>query len=346
MLTIGEKLAKARQEIGLSIEDVAYETHIPPTTVLNIESDDFSAFPSVAYARSFIRKYADYLDIDVTPAMTALDSGVTRLGENELMEEMKKTIRKDSRFRLESRPKAVRRKLGPRRRAPLLLNAILFAVVAALGVFYFLGFNAATPEEAKSEITRGIQRAIPFGEDGSAPVEPTAQEVEAPAVAVADDLLLPENPIARPVEQEVLPAPELVEKEEIALEPSAETPAETPATSTPEIAKPVVQWEVDRARPRPLAPAVVASRGEGEEEASATIDAPAIRRMPAIEIEDEFDPVVPIQSADLPALQQAREEPSAILRPAGTDPARREDSGTTGSADAPALRAVPMANSR
>ena len=75
MPTIGQKLGKARRSRDLSIEDVAHETRIHPNMILCIEEDDFSHFPSVAYAKSFIRKYSDYLEVDISSEMSALNSG-------------------------------------------------------------------------------------------------------------------------------------------------------------------------------------------------------------------------------------------------------------------------------
>lgn len=346
MLTIGEKLADSRQRHGLSIEDVAYETHIPPTTILNIESDDFSGFPSVAYARSFIRKYADYLGIDISPAMRTLESGVSRLGENPLMEEMKKTIRKDRRFRLERRPKAVRRKLDARRRAPLLLNAMIFVIIGALVIFYFLGFNASSPEEAKSEITKGLQKANPFSEEEMAAPTIVQDETDAQAQE-SDGLNIPENPLAADsVAASTRPSlrPARLDAEEISLaesDPPLETPSGTPVAQPiappspgtsppivtedePTIEKPRVDWDVDQSEPRPLAKDTVAVKPKTESD-SETIDTPAARTTPELEMEAQFDPVSPIQSSDLPALRQALEEPTAVLRPAGTDPARKEE---------------------
>ena len=185
MGTIGEILGDARRDSGLSIEDVAHETHIQPGTIRSIEEDDFSTFPSVAYAKSFIRKYAEFLDVDLSNALEALNSGVTvRLGDNELMDEMKRTIKKDRRFRLEKRPKAVRRKLDKPGSAPILLNLILFALIAALAVFYFLGFNTNNAEEAKQEITKGLQKANPFADESE--TEPSGKSDDSSAIASVD----------------------------------------------------------------------------------------------------------------------------------------------------------------
>lgn len=382
MFTIGETLAEARREAGLSIEDVAHETHIHATTIRNIELDDLSMFPSVTYARSFISQYADFLDVDISDAMQALNSGFTiRLGENELMDEMKETIQKDSRFRLERRPKSVRRKLEKPGGAPLFLNLILGALIAALAVFYFLGFDASSPEEAKTEITKGLQKAIPFGADGS---EPGAGDVTEANARSDDGLGFPENPLADtktgtdparatlkpaglPATANSQPAPGgSTSPAATAATPPAAAPATPPSSGEDrsrldgsredEIAKPDVKWAIDSSQPKPLARV-----------STPTADAPAIRKTPDLEIEADFTPP-PIQSVDLPAMRRISREPAATLRPAGTDPARPDakaqtkakakarpgaaesTDGSTSAGDIPtgeipAVRAIPVARS-
>lgn len=183
MPTIGQKLGETRREKGLTVNDVAHATRIHPNMILSIEEDDFSKFPSVAYAKSFIRKYSGHLGVDLSAAMEHLNSGTTvRLGDNELMGEMKKTIKKDSLFRLERRPKGARRRTEKPGGAPLFLNFILFALIAALAIFYFLGYNASTIDQAKSDIATGLN--LPY--TPSAPAPATDSPAPAPAaVAVA-----------------------------------------------------------------------------------------------------------------------------------------------------------------
>lgn len=230
MPTIGQKLGKARHSRGLSVEDVAHETRIHPNMILCIEEDDYSQFPSVAYARSFIRKYSDYLEVDVSAAMTALNSGVTvRLGENELMGEMKSTINKDHRFRLERLPKGQRRRPEKPGGAPLFLNFILVCLIASIVVFYFLGYNASTPEEAKSGISKGLQMANPF----AGKVDATT--VADPVATVPDGAAL-EVPSAdpAPAEEVAINKPEVTVRFEDTL---AEAPAPSPsAGENPEVA--------------------------------------------------------------------------------------------------------------
>ncbi|MDF1859860.1 MAG: helix-turn-helix domain-containing protein [Verrucomicrobiales bacterium] len=363
MVTIGEKLAEARLEAGLSIEDVAHKTHIHPTTIQNIELDDLSMFPSVTYARSFISKYADFLSVDLSSAMQALNSGFTvRLGENELMDEMKQTIKKDRRFRLERRPKSVRRKLEKPGGAPLFLNFILVALIAALAVFYFLGFSASTPEEAKSEITRGLQKAIPFSEEGPVDAGTVAGTNGSIQTTIDDGLNLPENPLK---EKPAAETPQRATLKQVDLSRTGETTPEPPSSpvvtpTTPHavppgppmplasssssdgIRKPNVNWGIDTAKPKPLAKPVT-SPGNA---------VPAVRKTPRFKIEPDFTPP-PIQSADLPAVRKVLDEPAAVLRPAGTDPTKREEparrkpsDGSTATQGEVPVRATPVARTQ
>lgn len=181
MPTIGEKLEETRLRHGYSVEDVAHETRIHPNMIIRIEEDDFSQFPSVAYAKSFIRKYSEHLGVDLGDAMETLNGGVMRLGDNELMGEMKKTIHKDRRFRLERTPRALRRRRSDKPAgAPLFLNLVLGTLIVSLGLFYFLGYNAPSAQKAKEEIARGLGIELPPAPpQAAAPATPTAPEASA-----------------------------------------------------------------------------------------------------------------------------------------------------------------------
>ena len=233
MVTIGQKLGDARREAGLSVEAIAHDTKIHSTMIRAIEDDDFSMFPSVAYARSFISKYASVLGIDLSDSLKALNSGVTlQLSDHELMGEMKNTIKKDSRFRRERTPRALRKprfKAGGR---PLLLNLILVTLIGAMAVFYFLGFHAHSPEQAQENITKGLQGANPFdGEEEELPEFPLAKEIEQPSDSgpARPQLTYVDGDIEKPevdLELDDRPQPsEAITKAETPALPLRETPA-------------------------------------------------------------------------------------------------------------------------
>ena len=330
MATIGQKLAKARRDAGVSIEDVAHETHIPAHTVRCIERDDFSSFPSVAYAKSFLRKYADFLAIDIDRAMEALNSGVTlRVGDSELLGEVHKARRKERRFRFRGRSKGGRRRFGMPGGTPIFLNLVLGSLIAALAIFYFLGFNASTPEEARSDIARGLRKANPFMDE-----ELFAEELAGLEGQVGADGIL----VARPLEGSTPP-----ENEGIIEPPPRPLSASSAATARADVPKPKVDWQVEDAPPSGLF---------GTEPAAG--QALRARSTPGLELETELAPPS-MRNAELPDTAGANEE-TADLRPEGTNPGRlirrdpdqEQEGNEEGAEDRERvpLRAVPVARAQ
>jgi cytoskeletal protein RodZ len=62
--TLGKQLAQKREQDGMSVEDVAHRTRIPANVLRCLENDDYSHFPNIVYARSFLRMYSAHLDVD------------------------------------------------------------------------------------------------------------------------------------------------------------------------------------------------------------------------------------------------------------------------------------------
>lgn len=63
MESIGSKLAQARAEKGVSVEQAARDTHISKRFIDAMEAEDFDQFPGEAYLLGFLRNYAGYLDL-------------------------------------------------------------------------------------------------------------------------------------------------------------------------------------------------------------------------------------------------------------------------------------------
>lgn len=63
--TIGQRLKKAREARYLTLEKASEETRIRKIFLQSLEADDFSAMPSAAQGRGFLRNYADYLELDI-----------------------------------------------------------------------------------------------------------------------------------------------------------------------------------------------------------------------------------------------------------------------------------------
>lgn len=71
LIQIGSYLQEARQEQGLSIEQIASKTMIQGRLLRAIESGDLDALPEAIYVRGFIKRYAEFLGLDGNEAAHA-----------------------------------------------------------------------------------------------------------------------------------------------------------------------------------------------------------------------------------------------------------------------------------
>src|SRR5438874_2323942 len=70
---LGKKFQEARRARNLTLDEAARMTKIRPARLAEIEADDFSQFPSLAYAKGFLLIYGKFLDIDVTLYVEAFE---------------------------------------------------------------------------------------------------------------------------------------------------------------------------------------------------------------------------------------------------------------------------------
>lgn len=77
-LSPGAQLAARREELDLSIVQVASHLNLAPRQIQAIESDNYSALPGMATARGFVRSYAKLLKVDATPLLERIAKETTR----------------------------------------------------------------------------------------------------------------------------------------------------------------------------------------------------------------------------------------------------------------------------
>ncbi len=70
---LGKKFQEARRARDLTLDEAARMTKIRPARLAEIEADDFSQFPSLAYAKGFLLIYGKFLDVDVTPYLDSFE---------------------------------------------------------------------------------------------------------------------------------------------------------------------------------------------------------------------------------------------------------------------------------
>ena len=71
---LGKKFQEARKARGLSLDEAARLTKIRQSRLAEIEADDFSNFPSLAYAKGFLQIYGKFLEVDVSPYLDTFET--------------------------------------------------------------------------------------------------------------------------------------------------------------------------------------------------------------------------------------------------------------------------------
>jgi cytoskeletal protein RodZ len=137
-------------------------TKIRPARLAEIEADDFSQFPSLAYAKGFLLIYGKFLDVDVTPYLDAFEDSerVTVDGYSYLQENRpEKPV---------SAPVIRRRRpttASPQRISPM---PLIFGVLVLV-----IGFSVM-------KLILNVQRLAPGKGESTAQVSPSASPVPSP----------------------------------------------------------------------------------------------------------------------------------------------------------------------
>ncbi len=72
-MSIGETLARARHQAGLSVAQVSEQTRIRPLIIRGVEADDYSMCGGDFYARGNIRDIAEVVGTDSEPLIEEYD---------------------------------------------------------------------------------------------------------------------------------------------------------------------------------------------------------------------------------------------------------------------------------
>lgn len=71
--TLGERLRAVREEIGVNLERVARDTGIQLAYLQALETSSYGQLPSVVYARNFVKRYAEYLQLNPLSVLQLFD---------------------------------------------------------------------------------------------------------------------------------------------------------------------------------------------------------------------------------------------------------------------------------
>ena len=195
-INIGHSLRRRRQELNLSVEEVAHKTKIRKTYILAIEEERFEELPGKVYIVGFLQNYARFLGISAQPLVQDFHA-----------------ISESAPERTSSRPELRAATLRSRRRGPFgrILLGLFFLVAVGVAVFYSAEILEMVKPSARQQTSeRETERSQARPEEGSgASVQPSdladsgpsattdAGQVpppEKPEISTAGDIKLPSIP--------------------------------------------------------------------------------------------------------------------------------------------------------
>src|SRR6266446_1259870 len=154
---LGKKFQEARRARNLTLDEAARLTKIRPLRLAEIEADDFSQFPSLAYAKGFLLIYGKFLDVDVTPYLEAFEDsehvtvdGYSYLQENHAPKQVSTPVVRPSRHD----------RISP---MPLIFGVLVLVI----------GFSVM-------KLILNVRRLAPGKSESTAQVSPSASPVPSP----------------------------------------------------------------------------------------------------------------------------------------------------------------------
>jgi len=147
-VSIGDSLANARRQVGLTITDVSQQTRIRESIIRAIEQGDFSACGGDFYARGHIRSIAVAVGLDPVPLISEYDAEHGPLGAISAAEVFEP-----------SRPVKIRE---PRRGPSLgLIAAVVLLAIIGFGAYRLVSHHNGTSAAAAPPTHRPTASAKP-----------------------------------------------------------------------------------------------------------------------------------------------------------------------------------------
>src|ERR1700730_11450929 len=227
---LGKKFQEARLARNLTLDEAARMTKIRPSRLAEIEADDFSQFPSLAYAKGFLLIYGKFLDVDVTPYMEVFETsesmtvdGYSYLQDNPAPRPVHTPIAR------RPRPRAVRSPSSSSDRAtlkPLIIGVIVIGVGFTL-MRFIMNVQRIAPRRAEQPVAQASPISSPTAAPSVVPKPAQAQQPVAVASVVPSPTAAKPQPIAA---ASVAPSPSAVPQSTSAANVAAASP---PAKQTP-----------------------------------------------------------------------------------------------------------------
>jgi cytoskeletal protein RodZ len=162
--SVGRKLQQARLARKLEIEDVAERTKIRPDRLIDLEADEYSHFPNLTYAKSFLAKYARFLGLDIQQELDDFQiSSAISMGDYQYLSSMPPHNAQQARWTQRIQPKGFRVH-------PAIVVVLVLIVLVGVPVISYLALNiprvagtnfSATNESANQAAVGSTQSVSP-----------------------------------------------------------------------------------------------------------------------------------------------------------------------------------------
>jgi len=192
MESLGEKLRTAREEKGLTMDQVSRETNISLRFIEALEIENFSIFPGETYITGFLKNYSARLDLDVQKMLSLYRA-----------------------MKIQEQPVPVEQLLKPESKLPfiLIVAAVVLVVLGAVGgIAYYLLFNRTSKPAAVVPASRApaeyvmennsLERRVYKGDSILVPVDSKMYKLEVANLGEAVTIRTPEGSVILDLSQE------------------------------------------------------------------------------------------------------------------------------------------------
>ena len=158
MKEIGEALKEARENIGLSIEEVASDLKLRPSQIENIETGNIDAFKDVFYLKYFIRDYSKYLGLSYEDMIDEFNEYLFDYTSKISLDDIKKAKKKAER----NQAKKDKRRASPytierRKKINLKIVLLVFLSILAMLMLVFIVKQVVNNSESNQPIDNVIR---------------------------------------------------------------------------------------------------------------------------------------------------------------------------------------------
>lgn len=115
MKEIGEKLKEARENMGISINEVSEDLNVSVKQIEDLESGNMEVFKDIFYLKYFIRDYAKYLGLNKEDLVDEFNEYLFDYTSKLSLEEIKKAQKEEKKDKIEKKirsPYTIERKSG------------------------------------------------------------------------------------------------------------------------------------------------------------------------------------------------------------------------------------------